>query len=418
HARSWRTHFPPHLASDTIQFNLNLYYIENYILRIVTVESKAEVKNLGRRLGVDQHQSTTSGGQSQHQQRRRRHRDEQQQESQKYLDNERASKERYAELQQQNRAKILIFSDEYSKAMGDDFHVGHFMCQFCNKNLAGQRYVLKDEQSYCTDCYETKFANTCEDCRKPIGIDSRDLSYKDKHWHDACFVCSRCSASLIDKPFGTKSEKIYCADCYDTSFATKCDACQNPFRAGSKKMEYRGRQWHDSCFCCCVCKNTIGSNSFIPKDESIYCIKCYEDKFATKCTKCKLVIASGGVTFRNEPWHRECFQCCHCAKSLAGVRFTTHDSDKNDAAQYNKTGQAHNAYCIDCYSRFFAKKCFACSEPITGVGGTRFVTFEDRNWHNDCFVCTDCRQSLVGKGFITDGPNEILCAECARAKLR
>lgn len=36
-------------------------------------------------------------------------------------------------------------------------------------------------------------------------------------------------------------------------------------------MEYRGKQWHDSCFCCCVCKNTIGSNSFIPKNDEIYC---------------------------------------------------------------------------------------------------------------------------------------------------
>lgn len=40
---------------------------------------------------------------------------------------------------------------------------------------------------------------------------------------------------------------------------------------GSKKMEYRGKQWHDSCFCCNICKNTIGSNSFIPKNDEIYC---------------------------------------------------------------------------------------------------------------------------------------------------
>lgn len=184
-------------------------------------------------------------------------------------------------------------------------------------------------------------------------------------------------------------------------------------------MEYRGKQWHDSCFCCCVCQNTIGSNSFIPKNDEIYCIKCYEDKYATRCTKCKLIIISGGVTFRNEPWHRDCFNCCNCNKSLAGQRFTTRDiKDDQNTRNVNKTNQPHNAYCIDCYGELFAKKCFACSQAITGLGGTRFVTFEDRSWHNDCFICDDCQTSLVGKGFITDGPESIICGDCAKAKLR
>ena len=329
----------------------------------------------------------------------------------------------YAARPLKNWAQKLIFSDEYLKAMNENFHVDHFLCRHCDSNLAGQRYVLKEEKPYCIGCYEENFANTCEDCQKAIGIDSRDLSYKERHWHDSCFLCQQCQQSLIDKPFGSKGDKVYCADCYDNSFATRCDGCKNPFRAGSKKMEYRGRQWHDSCFCCCVCQNTIGSNSFIPKNEEIYCIKCYEDKYATRCTKCKQVIVSGGVTFRNEPWHRECFQCCNCSKSLAGQRFTTKDLSDNATApinqnKFNKTNQPHNAYCIECYGELFAKKCFACSQAITGLGGTRFVTFEERSWHNDCFLCNDCQTSLVGKGFITDGPDAILCGDCARAKLR
>ncbi|XP_064108535.1 prickle planar cell polarity protein 3-A-like isoform X3 [Macrobrachium nipponense] len=295
----------------------------------------------------------------------------------------------------------LIFSGEYTKAMSKDWHSGHFCCWQCDDSLTGQRYVLKDDHPYCIKCYEAVFANTCEDCNTIIGIDSKDLSYKDKHWHEKCFLCSKCQVSLVDKQFGSKLEKIFCGPCYDAQFATRCDGCGEIFRAGNKKMEYKARQWHEKCFCCCVCKTPIGTKSFIPRDQDIYCAACYEDKFATRCVKCNKIITSGGVTYKSEPWHRECFTCTHCDTSLAGQRFTSRD-DK--------------PYCADCFGELFAKRCTACTKPITGIGGTRFISFEDRHWHNDCFICAVCKGSLVGKGFITDGA-DILCPDCAKQKL-
>ncbi|XP_014467283.1 PREDICTED: uncharacterized protein LOC106740603 isoform X4 [Dinoponera quadriceps] len=298
-------------------------------------------------------------------------------------------------------AEDLIFSGEYTKAMNKDWHSGHFCCWQCDESLTGQRYVLRDEHPYCIKCYESVFANGCEECNKIIGIDSKDLSYKDKHWHEACFLCNRCRVSLVDKQFGSKVDKIYCGNCYDAQFASRCDGCGEIFRAGTKKMEYKTRQWHEKCFCCVVCKNPIGTKSFIPREQEIYCAGCYEDKFATRCVKCNKIITSGGVTYKNEPWHRDCFTCSNCNNSLAGQRFTSRD-DK--------------PYCADCFGELFAKRCTACSKPITGIGGTRFISFEDRHWHNDCFICAGCKTSLVGRGFITDG-DDIICPECAKMKL-
>ncbi|XP_072766952.1 uncharacterized protein [Anoplolepis gracilipes] len=298
-------------------------------------------------------------------------------------------------------AEDLIFSGEYTKAMNKDWHSGHFCCWQCDESLTGQRYVLRDEHPYCIKCYESVFANGCEECSKIIGIDSKDLSYKDKHWHEACFLCNRCRVSLVDKQFGSKVDKIYCGNCYDAQFASRCDGCGEIFRAGTKKMEYKTRQWHEKCFCCVVCKNPIGTKSFIPREQEIYCAGCYEDKFATRCVKCNKIITSGGVTYKNEPWHRDCFTCSNCNTVLAGQRFTSRD-DK--------------PYCADCFGELFAKRCTACSKPITGIGGTRFISFEDRHWHNDCFICAGCKTSLVGRGFITDG-DDIICPECAKLKL-
>ena len=64
----------------------------------------------------------------------------------------------------------------------------------------------------------------------------QDLSYKDKHWHENCFKCSSCQSSLVDKPFASKNEKLFCADCHDENFAARCDGCGNIFRAGESKL--------------------------------------------------------------------------------------------------------------------------------------------------------------------------------------
>lgn len=57
--------------------------------------------------------------------------------------------------------------------MNKDWHSGHFCCWQCDESLTGQRYVLRDEHPYCIKCYESVFANGCEECNKIIGIDSK-----------------------------------------------------------------------------------------------------------------------------------------------------------------------------------------------------------------------------------------------------
>ena len=64
----------------------------------------------------------------------------------------------------------------------------------------------------------------------------------------------------------------------------------------------------------------IGQEAFHPQDGKPYCEECWEDLFAIKCTKCSLPIKQGGVTYKLEPYHKECFTCFECDKSLAGQR--------------------------------------------------------------------------------------------------
>lgn len=70
-------------------------------------------------------------------------------------------------------------------------------------------------------------------------------------------------------------------------------------KKGMKKMEYKGQQFHENCFLCSSCNTSIGSKSFIPKDNKIFCVPCYEHNFATKCTKCVKVSQSPNIQHKS-----------------------------------------------------------------------------------------------------------------------
>uniref|UniRef100_H0WVZ0 Four and a half LIM domains 2 n=4 Tax=Strepsirrhini TaxID=376911 RepID=H0WVZ0_OTOGA len=273
-----------------------------------------------------------------------------------------------------------------------------FDCHHCNESLFGKKYILREESPYCVPCFEALYANTCEECRTPIGCDCKDLSYKDRHWHEACFHCSQCRSSLVDKPFAAKEDQLLCTDCYSHEYSSKCQECKKPIMPGTRKMEYKGSSWHETCFICHRCQQPIGTKSFIPKDNQNFCVPCYEKQHALQCVQCKKPITTGGVTYREQPWHKECFVCTACKKQLSGQRFTARDEF---------------AYCLSCFCDLYAKKCAGCTNPISGLGGTKYISFEERQWHNDCFNCKKCSLSLVGRGFLTER-DDILCPDCGK----
>ncbi|XP_032275458.1 four and a half LIM domains protein 2 isoform X3 [Phoca vitulina] len=226
----------------------------------------------------------------------------------------------------------------------------------------------------------------------------QDLSYKDRHWHEACFHCSRCKSSLVDKPFAAKEDQLLCTGCYSHEYSSKCQECKKTIMPGTRKMEYQDSSWHETCFVCRRCRQPIGTRSFIPKDSQNFCVPCYEKQYALQCVQCQKPITTGGVTYREQPWHRECFVCTACKKPLSGQRFTSREEF---------------AYCLSCFCDLYAKKCAGCTNPISGLGGTKYISFEERQWHNDCFNCKKCSLSLVGRGFLTER-DDILCPDCGK----
>lgn len=61
----------------------------------------------------------------------------------------------------------------------------------------------------------------------------QDLSYKDRHWHSDCFLCIKCSRSLVDRPFATKEDMLMCVECYSNEYSAKCHACLKTIMPGA-----------------------------------------------------------------------------------------------------------------------------------------------------------------------------------------
>ncbi|KAK1153036.1 four and a half LIM domains protein 3-like isoform X1 [Acipenser oxyrinchus oxyrinchus] len=306
-------------------------------------------------------------------------------------DSRRQSTSQTAEVRTAEISELVAHGSESEDTMSERFD-----CDNCKESLYGRKYIQSEDSPYCIPCYDSRFANTCDECKELIGHDARELFYEDRHYHEHCFRCFRCDRSLADEPFTSQEEELLCNDCYCNEFSSKCVACDETVMPGSRKLEYSGSTWHESCFICNSCKQPIGSKAFIPDKEDHYCVPCYENKFAPRCTQCKKALAKGGVTYRDEPWHKECFVCTGCKTQLAGQPFTSRED---------------SPYCLKCFGNLYAKKCEACSKPITGFSGGKYISFEERQWHQTCFTCSRCSASLVGKGFFPEN-DEVLCREC------
>lgn len=107
----------------------------------------------------------------------------------------------------------IILADECTEAEGRAWHMKHFACLECDRQLGGQRYIMRDQRPYCLDCFDAMFAEYCDSCGEPIGVDQGQMSHEGQHWHAAerCFCCHTCRASLLGRPFLPRKGAIYCS---------------------------------------------------------------------------------------------------------------------------------------------------------------------------------------------------------------
>ncbi|XP_025206693.1 protein prickle-like [Melanaphis sacchari] len=107
----------------------------------------------------------------------------------------------------------IILADECTEAEGRAWHMKHFACLECDKQLGGQRYIMRDGRPYCLQCFDGLFAEYCDSCGDPISVDHGQMSHEGQHWHatEQCFCCHTCRSSLLGRPFLPRRGAIFCS---------------------------------------------------------------------------------------------------------------------------------------------------------------------------------------------------------------
>jgi len=109
------------------------------------------------------------------------------------------------------------------------------------------------------------------------------------------------------------------------------------------------------------------------------------------CASCGGELSGQVAKALDRLWHKDCFTCKTCHKSLVSTSFVPDDSG--------------NPMCSDCYETRNLKKCSKCGQAIK----TAYMEAGNSTYHKKCFVCSVCNKDLGSEYWMRDG--QLLCAD-------
>nr|XP_022920165.1 muscle LIM protein Mlp84B-like isoform X1 [Onthophagus taurus] len=360
-----------------------------------------------------------------------------------------------------------VYAAEERVAGGYKYHKSCFKCGMCGKMLDSTNCSEHEKELYCRNCHARKYGPKGYGFGGGAGCLSMDsgahLGDDDPH-----IMVSR--APLLPKAIAKAPEGEGCPRCGGYVYA-------------AEQMLARGRGWHRRCFMCFNCNKTLDSISHCDgPDREVYCRACYAQRFGPRgighaggtflglmcdvldlewqsdqapkttvidtsvikapqgqgCPRCGgVVFAAEEVLAKGRPWHRKCFKCKDCHKTLDSIiACDGPDRDVYCKTCYGKKWGPHG-YGFACGSGFLQTDGLTEDEisatrpfynpdttsikapPGQGCprcGGMVFAAEQQlakgTMWHKKCFNCAECHRPLDSV-LACDGPDkEIHCKAC------
>ncbi|XP_074598678.1 four and a half LIM domains protein 3-like [Brevipalpus obovatus] len=65
-----------------------------------------------------------------------------------------------------------------------------------------------------------------------------------------------------------------------------CSECSKEFKDGEQVIKAGAQKFCEKCFQCSMCNSSMCPEKYVEKANKRYCLSCYENKAAKKCSKC------------------------------------------------------------------------------------------------------------------------------------
>lgn len=245
--------------------------------------------------------------------------------------------------------------------------------QYQPKAQRSDRYAKQKSQALKAKQRQVAFGSTddCYDDEAYDNTDTEDIAGSDtslnSHLHQHQVLADNSSITTTDP-----NKVIICHECND--------------RVRGQVITALGRSYHKEHFKCAHCNQELGTTNFYERDNLPYCERDYQALFSPKCAACSGPILDKVTIALDKSFHPEHFVCAHC-----GCQF------EQDDGFHEKDGKP---YCKRDFFDLFASKCGGCCLPITA----NYITALSKQWHPDCFVCSDCHCPFAdGKFFDIEG---------------
>jgi len=125
---------------------------------------------------------------------------------------------------------------------------------------------------------------------------------------------------------------------------------------------------------CGACKEPITNYEFIDTQNGVFHTDCFT------CSVCNRQLLGEYLVVNGSFYHPECLNCFKCLISLIDQPMMCTPDKKLFCAK-----DAPRDFCAGCNGR---------------IESGKVVQVQDSNWHEACFICCECRESLSGKVYM------------------
>lgn len=131
------------------------------------------------------------------------------------------------------------------------------------------------------EIYQSSFpkkeiSDYCDRCHQFIDKDKYIFNFKS--YHKKCYTCYRCNCELFRMKKvvnGLNEEGLYCEPCHTDMFGPKCPKCNETVTPYMLSTSYENKLYHKECFVCQRCRRSLANEKFVRSGNLIICKKCF-----------------------------------------------------------------------------------------------------------------------------------------------